>query len=192
MEQPLGRAVGNAIEVREALATLRGEGPPDLAELVLRSAATLLALSDLDVDEDEGRRLAEAAISSGRAVEAYERWVRTQGGDPAEAVLPTAPLVRPVPSPAAGTVAAIGATGIGRAAMRLGAGRARKTDTIDHATGIVCRAKVGDAVDAGEPLADVHARDEAGLEAAIAEVTMCYRLVDGPVTPPPLVLEVMA
>lgn len=192
MEQPLGRAVGNAIEVREAIATLRGDGPPDLSELVLRSAATLLALSDLDIGEKEGRHLAEAAVSSGRAFESYERWIRAQGGDPAEAVLPVAPIVRPVPSPGTGTVAAIRATGIGRAAMRLGAGRARKTDTIDHATGIVCLAKVGDAVNAGAPLAEVHARDEASLEAAIAEVTPCYRLVDGHVRPPALVLEVMS
>ena len=192
MEQPLGRAVGNAIEVREALATIRGDGPPDLAELVLRSAATLLALSDIGVDEAEGRCRAEAAVASGAAVEAYERWIRAQGGDPAEAVLPVAPIVRPVPSPAAGTVATIAATGIGRAAMRLGAGRARKTDAIDHATGIVCLAKVGDAVDAGEPLAEVHAREESNAEAAVTEVAACYRLVDGSVPPPPLVLEVMA
>jgi pyrimidine-nucleoside phosphorylase len=192
MEQPLGRAVGNAIEIREALATLRGGGPPDFQELVLRSAGTLLALSDLDIDEAEGRRLAEAAITSGDAVDAYERWIRAQGGDPSEDVLPTAPIVRPVPSPATGTVESIAATGIGRAAMRLGAGRARKSDAIDHATGIVCVAKVGDAVAAGEPLAEVHARHETGIEAAVSEVHACYRLVDGPVTPPTLVLEVMS
>jgi pyrimidine-nucleoside phosphorylase len=192
MEQPLGRAVGNAIEIREALATLRGGGPPDFQELVLRSAGTLLALSDLDIDEAEGRRLAEAAITSGDAVDAYERWIRAQGGDPSEDVLPTAPIVRPVPSPATGTVESIAAAGIGRAAMRLGAGRARKSDAIDHATGIVCVAKVGDAVAAGEPLAEVHARHETGIEAAVSEVHACYRLVDGPVTPPTLVLEVMS
>jgi pyrimidine-nucleoside phosphorylase len=192
MDQPLGRAVGNAVEIREALATLRGDGPPDLQELVLRSAATLLALSDLDVDEAEGRRLAEAAVSSGSAVDAYERWIRAQGGDPAEDVLPTAPIVRPVPSPATGNVASIAAAGVGRAAMRLGAGRARKSDTIDHATGIVCLAKVGDAVAAGEPLAEVHARDEMSVEAAVSEIVACYRLVDGPVASPTLVLEVMS
>jgi pyrimidine-nucleoside phosphorylase len=192
MEQPLGRAVGNAIEVREALAIVRGDGPPDLGELVLRSAATLLALSDLGVDEDEGRRRAEAAVASGAAYETYERWIRAQGGDPAETALPRAPIVRPVPSPASGTVAAIAATGIGRTAMRLGAGRARKGDAIDHATGIVCLAKVGDAVAAGDPLAEVHARTEAGAEAAAKEVAACYRLADGPVPSPPLVLEVMS
>jgi len=191
MEQPLGRAVGNAIEIREALATVRGNGPPDLAELVLRSAATLLALSDLGVDEDEGRRRAEAAIESGAAAEAYERWIRAQGGDPSEDSLPIAPIVRTVPSPASGTVSSIAATGIGRAAMRLGAGRARKTDAIDHATGVVCLAKVGDPVDAGEPLAEVHARDGSGAEAALVEVASCYRLVEGPVSRPRLVLEVM-
>src|SRR5205814_8041908 len=84
MDQPLGRAVGNALEVREAVATLRGEGPPDFTELVLDASARLLALSDLGVDVAGGRRRAEAAIADGSAYGAYERWVRAQGGDPDE------------------------------------------------------------------------------------------------------------
>jgi pyrimidine-nucleoside phosphorylase len=192
MEQPLGRAVGNALEVREVIATLHGEGPADLTELVLRSAATLLSLSDLGIDEAEGRRRAEAAITSGDAVNAYERWVRAQGGDPGEDALPSAPVVRHALAPVAGTVEWITATAVGRAAMRLGAGRRHKGDAIDHATGIVCLAKIGDVVELGEPLAEVHARDEASADAAVADVTACYRMTDIPVTPPALVLEVMA
>src|SRR4029078_13374760 len=84
MEQPLGRAVGNALEVREALATIRGEGPPDFTELVLTASARLLALSDLGVDDVEGRRRAEQAVADGSAAAAYERWIRAQGGDPDE------------------------------------------------------------------------------------------------------------
>ena len=82
MDQPLGQAVGNALELREAIATIRGEGPADFSELVLASVAHLLALSDLGIDEAEGRRRAEAAVADGTAVEAYERWIRAQGGDP--------------------------------------------------------------------------------------------------------------
>src|SRR5215210_2134332 len=99
MDQPLGRAVGNALEVREAVDTLRGEGPEDLVELVLGASGHLLALSDLAVDQAEGRHGAEEALASGAALELYERWVRAQGGDPAVEALPAAPVVRAVPAP---------------------------------------------------------------------------------------------
>src|SRR5436305_13692061 len=90
-EQPLGRAVGNALEVREAVATVRGEGPDDFTELVLDSCAHLQALSDLELTEEEGRRRAGAAVADGSASESYERWVRAQGGDPDLEALPRAP-----------------------------------------------------------------------------------------------------
>ena len=93
MDQPLGAAVGNALELREAIATLRGQGPPDFTELALAASAQLIALSDLDVDASEGRRRAEQAIADGSAAAMYDRWVTTQGGDPAESALPTAPIV---------------------------------------------------------------------------------------------------
>ena len=192
MDQPLGRAVGNALEVREAIAALRGEGPDDLTELVVRSAGVLLARSDLEIDAAEGRRRARATIAGGTALAAYERWVQAQGGDPAEDVLPHAPVVVEVPSPAEGTVASIGALGIGRAAMRLGAGRVRKGDTIDHATGIVCLAKVGDGIETGQPLAEIHARDSRQAERAAADVVACYTFSPEPVQPPPVVLEIVA
>ena len=91
MDQPLGRAVGNALEIREAVETVAGEGPPDFTELVLDACARLLALSDLGIDVDEGRRRAQGAVADGSAFEAYERWIRAQGGDPDLSVLPTAP-----------------------------------------------------------------------------------------------------
>src|SRR2546423_4523291 len=109
MDQPLGRAVGNALEIREAIATLRGEGPPDFVELVLAAVSRLLALSDLGVDEVEGRSRASQAIADRSALAAYERWIRAQGGDPDEAALPAAPVVRPAESPAGGFVAALDA-----------------------------------------------------------------------------------
>jgi len=191
MDQPLGRAVGNALEMREALATLRGEGPADFTELVLRSAARLLALSDLGVDEAEGRRRAEAAVGSGQALAAYERWIAAQGGDPREEALPAAPVVRPVCAQADGFVESLSALGIGRAALHLGAGRTRKDDRIDHAAGVVCLAKPGDRVAAGETLAEVHARDGASAESAVAEVAACYRIGSARPAPSPLVIEVM-
>ena len=191
MEEPLGRAVGNAVEIREAVATLRGEGPSDFSELVLRSAAQLLAMSDLGVDEEEGRRRADEAVASGAALSTYERWVQAQGGDPREDALAVAPVVHPVRSTTDGYVAGLSALGIGRAAMRLGAGRLRKEDAVDHATGVVCLRKRGDPVRAGEPLAEVHARDAAAAEAAAAEVAACYEV--GPDRPAvaPLVVEVV-
>lgn len=191
MSQPLGRAVGNALEVREAADTVRGEGPADFTELVLDSVAHLLALSDLAIDEHEGRRRAERAVASGAASEAYERWIRAQHGDPDVTRLPVAPVVRQVFSPRSGTVARLGAIAVGLAALHLGAGRRRKEDEIDHAVGIVCLKKRGDSVAAGEPLAEIHAQDEAGADRAESEILAAYELSDEPAPQTPLVLEVL-
>ena len=176
MDQPLGRTVGNALEVREAVETIGGDGPPDFTELVLDACARLLALSDLRIDLDEGRRLAEAAVEDGSATAAYGRWIRAQGGDPDLAALPTAPIVREVMAPRAGIVVRLGALAIGQAALGLGAGRTTKDDEIDHAVGVVCRAKRGDSVAAGDVLAEVHARDEASASSAVDAVLGAYAL----------------
>jgi pyrimidine-nucleoside phosphorylase len=192
MDQPLGRAVGNALEVREAADTVRGDGPDDFTELVLDSVAHLLALSDLDVDEQEGRRRAEAAVASGAAYEAYERWIRAQHGDPDLALLPRAPVVRQVTAAREGAVASLGAIRVGLAALHLGAGRRTKADTVDHAVGVVCLKKRGDAVRQGEPLAEVHARDPVSGDEAAVEVLAAYELADTARPPGPIVLEVLA
>jgi pyrimidine-nucleoside phosphorylase len=189
MEQPLGRAVGNALEVREAVATLRGQGPPDLAELTLAAAAHLLALSDLGVDRAEARRRAEQAIADGSALAAYERWIRAQGGDPAEDALPKAAFVREVFASRGGHVRNLGALTVGIAALELGAGRRTKDDTVDHSVGVVCLKKRGDAVAEGEPLAEVHARDEAAADRAAAAVLAAYELADEPPRARPIVLD---
>jgi pyrimidine-nucleoside phosphorylase len=192
MDQPLGRAVGNALELAEVLDTLEGSGPPDLTELVLSTSAQLLVLSDLGVDLDEGGRRATEALRSGAAREAYDRWVRAQGGDPDRSVLPRTGIVRQVPAPAGGFVQAIATADIGLVAVHLGAGRLRKEDAIDHAVGVVCLAKRGDRVEAGAPLAEVHARDEESALRAAGEVAACYRIGGEAPQPKPIVLDVLS
>jgi len=192
MDQPLGAAVGNALEVREAAATLRGEGPPDFTELVLVSAAHLLALSDLGVGHEEARGRAEAAIADGSAVDMYGRWIRAQGGDPDEGALPTAPVVRQVIADGGGFVRELGAVRVGLAALRLGAGRQEKGDEIDHSVGVICREKRGDRVETDDVLAEIHARDDESAASAAAEVAAAYELGPEPPEPRPIILETIA
>ena len=191
MDQPLGQAVGNALEIREALATLRGEGPADLTELAVASAAHLVELCD-GATPAEARERTERALADGTAYEAYERWIRAQGGDPAEDVLPQAPVVRTVTAEREGYVGRLGALAVGVAAMHLGAGRVTKDDAIDHAVGIVCRKKRGDDIDAGEVLAEVHAGSEAAAEAAAADVLAAYELADERPRTDGVILETLA
>ncbi len=191
MDQPLGCAVGNALEVREALTTVRGAGPSDFTELVLDASARLLALSDLGVDAEEGRRRAEAAVADGSAEAVWRRWLEAQGGTADESALPAAPVVRTVTAPDDSFVAGLGAIAIGLAALHLGAGRRAKDDAVDHAVGVVCRAKRGDRVERGQPLAEVHARDDTSAESAVGDVLAAYRLAAEPPPERPLVLEIV-
>jgi thymidine phosphorylase len=190
MEQPLGSAVGNALEVQEAHETLGGGGPSDFRELVVVAATHLLELSDLGLDEDEARQRATTSLADGSALAAYERWIRAQGGDPDPALLPRAPVVRQVAALSTGFVRELRAREVAAVAMALGAGRERKEDPVDHAVGVVCRAKRGDRAERGEPLAEVHARDEAAAEAAVAALLSAYEIGEEP-EPRRLVLEVI-
>jgi pyrimidine-nucleoside phosphorylase len=192
MDQPLGRAVGNALEIREAIETLRGTGPEDFTDLVLEASGRLLALSDLGLDPEQGRSRAQEAIADGTAAAAYERWIEAQGGDPSPEALPTAPVVLPVEAPGDGYVRTLGAVRIGLAALHLGAGRRTKEDAIDHAVGVVCRKKRGDRVAAGETVAEVHARDEASARVAAAEVLDACELAPEAPPPAPVVLDVLS
>jgi pyrimidine-nucleoside phosphorylase len=178
MEEPLGRAVGNALEVAEALDALSGGGPADLVDLCLTAAAVMTG----------DRPAAERALASGAAHDTYRRWIAAQGGDP-DAPLPAAPTVVPVPAPRDGVVQSCHALALGEAAMRLGAGRARKEDVVDHAVGIVVDAKTGSRVRRGDPLATVHARAPDDVDAAA--VAACFEIGDGSVEPPPIVIEVI-
>jgi pyrimidine-nucleoside phosphorylase len=191
MEQPLGRAVGNALEVREAVETILGDGPADFSELVLDACARLLALSDLGIGLEEGRRRAAAAIGDGSAHATYERWIRAQGGDPELEALEEAPVQLAVPAPRDGFVTSVGALAIGHVALDLGAGRRTKEDAIDHATGILCFAKRGDRVLAGDDLAEVHARDEESARRAADAVLAAYALGDEAPPPRGVLLEII-
>src|SRR6185437_5637803 len=130
-------------------------------------------------------------VADGSAVVAYERWVRAQGGDPDEAMLPRAPLIREVFAPRAGHVRRLAALPVGVAALHLGAGRREKADAIDHAVGVVCRKKRGDAVEEGEPLAEIHAGTEQAAAEAAAEVLAAYELADEPPSPRAIVLDTL-
>ena len=191
MSQPLGRAVGNALEIHEARDVVRGDGPVDLTELVVDASARLLAYSDLGIGVDEGRRRAEAAIADGGALERYERWIRAQGGDPDPEVLERAPVHSVVPAPRDGVVTRVDALDVGLAALELGAGRRAKTDPVDHAVGVLCFAKRGDRVLAGDDLAEIHARDEVSAGRAAEKVLAAYELGDEARPEPGILLDVM-
>jgi len=193
MDQPLGWAIGNAIEIVEVRRALAGaETPPDLFSLVVQAAGRLLALSDLDIDAEEGTRRAEAALEDGTALAMFERWIEAQGGDPAPEALPTAPVVRELAAEQGGFVASVSALGLGRAALELGAGRRMTEDEIDHAVGIRCFAKRGDEVQPGQPLAEIHARDQAAADRAAERVRELVSIADEPQPPRPIVLETLA
>jgi pyrimidine-nucleoside phosphorylase len=192
MGQPLGRTVGNALEIREAVETLQGTGPADFTELIVSSATHLLTMSDLGVDAAEAEQRARSSLADGTAYAAYERWISAQGGDPGLDRLPSAPVVKEVAATRAGYVTGLDALTIGVATVHLGAGRAQKQDAIDHSTGIVCLRKRGDAVEGGEPIALVHARTDAEANEASAAIEAAYRLGDTAPAPSELVLELLA
>jgi len=193
MDQPIGRAAGNALEIAESVELLRGGGPADARELTLRLAVPMLTLSGAAPDGAAARALLEAKLSSGAALETFARMVEAQGGDARvaeapEKVLPQAPAILDVPAPRAGFVARADADGIGRAVLLLGGGRRAVTDAIDPAVGVSGLRKAGEAVAAGEPLLRLHARTRAEAEALVPQALAAFDLSDAPVAPPPLVL----
>ncbi len=182
MDTPLGRAVGNAVEVAEAVQALHGHGPPDLMEVTLALAGQMLALAGLDADP-------AAAIADGRALAAYRAMVRAQGGDP-DAAAPRAAHTRLVPAPASGWLTRLDALGVGTAAWRLGAGRARKEDEVSAAAGIICLAKPGERVQAGQPVLELRADDQERFRSALAALDGAIAVSEqGPPPPVSPVLE---
>lgn len=189
MEQPLGRAVGNALEVREALDVLEGNGPADLREETLSLAAGLLTLAGHA--EPEARALAEHALDSGAAREKFAEMVRAQGGDDDFSRLPRARRQAVLTAPRDGYLSAFDTQAIGHAAMLLGAGRRAKEDAIDPAVGLVLAAKRGDALHAGDALALLHYNDQSALEQALAHLPRAVIISDTPPAPLPLVSDMI-
>ncbi|WP_291580055.1 pyrimidine-nucleoside phosphorylase [Clostridium sp. UBA6640] len=178
MDQPLGLAIGNALEVEEAINTLKGNGPKDLEELCLTLGSHMVVLAEKAKDENEAREMLKEVIKNGKALEKFKEFVKAQGGD--ESViddvskLPKAKYVIPVLSPKAGVVEKIHAEKLGIVAMELGAGRATKESIIDLAVGIVLNKKRGDKVEENEVLAYIHSNDESNIEKAKAGVISNY------------------
>jgi thymidine phosphorylase len=181
MDVPLGRAVGNAVEVEEAVAVLRGGGPADLAEVTLALATEMLRLAGIDADP-------AAALADGRALERYRAMIAEQGGDP-DAPLPRAAVSAVAAAPASGWLRRLDARAVGVAAWRLGAGRARKEDPVSAAAGVLCLAKPGDRVGAGQPVLELRADDESLLAGARAALTGAIEIAAEPPPDVPLVIE---
>ena len=181
MDTPIGRAVGNALEVTEALELLAGGGPADLREITLALATEMLALAGVEADP-------AAALDNGQGLETFRAMVRAQGGDP-DAPLPQAHDRRNVEAIADGFVTRLDARAIGVAAWRLGAGRARKEDPVSAVAGIMCLAKPGEAVKAGQPVLELHVDDPARVDAALEALAEAIEI--GPEPPPaqPMILD---
>jgi thymidine phosphorylase len=182
MSVPLGRAVGNALEVREAVEVLRGRGPADITELTLALAREMLALAGLsEVDP-------EPVLADGRAYETWCRMIAAQGGDP-EAPLPQATCVEPVLAEEDGVLQRLDAYAVGVAAWRLGAGRARKEDAVDHSAGVRCLVKPGERVSRGQPLLELHTDRPETVPAAREALAGGYEIGEQAVETGPLVLD---
>lgn len=178
MNQPLGHAVGNTLEVKEALDTLRGGGPADFREHCLHAASHLVLLGGGAKTLEAARKRAEATLKDGSALERFRKLVAAQGGDVSYIdnpdKFPKAKLIEEVPSPKSGFLKWIDAKEIGETSVDLGAGRAKKGDPIDHAVGIVVHHKVGDQIQKGEPLFTLHANDQTKLDAARKRVLAAH------------------
>jgi pyrimidine-nucleoside phosphorylase len=194
MEQPLGRAIGNTLEVQEAIDALHGQGPADFQTLVETVAVEMLLLGSPDratLDAAQAADRVQEVIASGAALAKFREFIVAQGGDGGQvddpARLPTAPVQITIPSATGGTVQRVDARGLGLAAVDLGGGRQKKGDPIDHRVGLVVHAKVGDRLEPGAPLCTIHAADEAAAAALGPRVEAAFRVVDAPVKPLPVI-----
>jgi len=191
MSQPLGRAVGNACELAEGIQVLRGGGPADLLAVTYRLAEEMLLLGGIAAERGEARSRLQKAVASGAAFAKLVEVVEAQGGDPAVIQEPDrlarAPHEQVLAAPRAGYLARVDALDIGVAAARLGAGRERKEDPIDPGVGITLLAKVGDRVEAGQPLAALAWAEEDRRDRALTLLERAFVIADEPVDPPPLI-----
>ncbi|MHB9033519.1 MAG: thymidine phosphorylase [Anaerolineae bacterium] len=195
MSQPLGWAVGNALEVQEAILTLQGNGPADLHEHCQVVAAEMLLIGGLVQNQAEGIKLLQMIIDDGRGLAKFREWVAAQHGDArvvdSPGLFPQAPVVVDCPAALDGYVVSIDAREVGLISGYLGAGREHKGDPVDPAVGLVLQRKVGQMVQAGQPLASIHARNAAEAQLASERLAAAYRIGPQKVAPPPTILEVL-
>ena len=191
MDRPLGRACGNALEVEEAIAALKGEGPPDLMSVTYALGAEMLVLGGAAPDTDHARREMEKSIGTGRAAECFQRIIEAQGGNPGivedPAVLPQAAECEIFLAPRRGFIARVEPKTVGRAIVEMGGGRTRVEDVVDPAVGFVITARPGDWVEAGEPLATVFAHDRAGIGIGRQALRSAILIADEAEPPLPLI-----
>lgn len=196
MNQPLGWAVGNALEVREAISTLREEGPSDFRQHCLTIAAEMLRLGGKAEDASGALTLAHEALSSGAGWQKFRALVEAQDGDVTSVddpgQLPKASLIEPVPAPRSGYLTELKAAEVGMSVVELGGGREEKGQPIDHSVGVVVHHKVGDLLQKGTPLFTIHANDEEKLEEARERMLAAHAFSDQPVQPLPLVYRRIA
>ena len=193
MDQPLGLAIGNALEMAEAITILHGKGPQDVSDLCCHEAAELLVMTGTAGSMSEAEQRVEHAVRSGAAVAKLAEVIAAQGGDAQQVeephLLPTAPVRSMLEAPRSGYIASIQSEQMGLASMQLGAGRFKKGEQIDHRTGLVLQAKVGDYRHAGEPLVEIHARREAEAASVRQSLLACYSWSEAPVTVGPLIYD---
>ena len=193
MDQPLGRAVGNSLEVIESLETLRGEGPEDLTEITLELVVEMLDVAGKADDRNEAKAHLRSLLDDGSAMEAFTRIIEAQGGDPGvctdPSLLPSADYTVEFEALRDGVIQSIDAQEVGIAAMELGAGRRTKEDTIDHGVGLVFQKKRGDEVSSGEPILVIHYSDRQSLDLAKKRLRAAIVIGDQPLKAPPLILD---
>jgi pyrimidine-nucleoside phosphorylase len=190
MNQPLGNAVGNALELAEAIETLHAMGPPDFREHCLMLSSHLLIVGGVTTTIEEGRRMAENTLKDGKAYNMFRTLVKAQGGDVAfidePDRLPQAPFIMKVAAPRGGYLTTIHAREVGETAVDLGAGRAKKSDSIDHAVGIIIHQKVGARIEKGDPLFTIHANSEEKCRLAKDRLLLAHQWSDEPYQPLPV------
>ncbi|MCP4399939.1 MAG: pyrimidine-nucleoside phosphorylase, partial [bacterium] len=195
MNQPLGNAVGNALEVKEAIETLHDAGPSDFREHCLTVAGKMVELAGKAPNLEAAKAMLARSLTDGTAWTKFVQWITAQGGDRAmlddPGLLPQAPLVETVPAPRSGFIAAIDAAEVGKTGVMLGGGRAKKGDPIDYSVGIVHHAKVGDEVAQGNPLLTIHANSSNTLAAARERLLAAIVWSETAVTPPPHIRKII-
>jgi len=195
MSQPLGRAIGNTLELRESLDTLQGGGPADLRQHCLTVAGQMLLLAGKATNEAEAVQLLSRLLDDGQALAKFREWIGAQNGDVGcledPGCLPAAQFVQELPATHSGFISALDAREVGLTTVLLGGGRAKKGEQIDHAVGIVLNAKIGDRVEAGQSLLTIHANEEAKLDGARQRLLAAYEWSQQPIGSPPLIRRIV-